>query len=92
MGRVEYLYLYPLDFFEYLNAKKEYKLLEFLKNLKIGENIPFGIHQLSLKLFYEYAMIGGMPEVVNTYLNTQDIEKAKKLCSDIFTSYSEDLE
>ena len=91
VGRVEYLYLYPLDFFEYLMAKNEDKLLEFLKNIKVGERIPEGIHKLALKLFYEYTMIGGMPEVVNTYLNTQSIEKAKKLCSDIFTAYSEDI-
>lgn len=91
VGRIEYAYLYPLDFFEYLEAKGEMELLNFLKNASLEENISEGIHQYSLKLFYEYTMVGGMPEIVKMFLEKKSIEEIKNIYSSLFTSYSEDV-
>jgi len=91
VGRVEYAYLYPLDFFEYLKAKRETGLLSFLKNVSLDERIPQGIHEIALKLFYEYTMIGGMPEIVKVFLERKNIEELKGIYSSLFTSYSEDV-
>lgn len=91
VGRIEYTYLYPLDFFEYLEVKGEMELLNFLKDASLEENISKGIHQYSLKLFYEYAMVGGMPEIVKMFLEKKSIEEIKNIYSSLFTSYSEDV-
>ena len=91
VGRIEYAYLYPLDFFEYLEAKKETELLSFLKNVSLDKHIPQGIHELALKLFYEYTMIGGMPEIVKVFLEKKNIEELKGIYSSLFTGYSEDV-
>ncbi|MCK4377278.1 MAG: ATP-binding protein [Actinomycetia bacterium] len=91
VGRVEYVYLYPLDFFEYLEVKGERELLNFLKDVYLEEHIPRGIHDISLKLFYEYTMVGGMPEIVKIFLEKKDIENLRNIYSSIFTSYTEDV-
>ena len=91
VGRVEYLYLHPLNFFEYLDAKKEKELLRFLKNIQLGEKIPLAIHQRAMNIFYEYTMIGGMPEIVKLFLEGETIEKLKTTYSSIFRGYCEDV-
>jgi predicted AAA+ superfamily ATPase len=91
VGRVEYAYVYPLDFFEYLEAGEESELLTFLKSVTPGERIPEAIHQEGLRYFYEYSMLGGMPEVVDNYLENRDIDALKPIYSSLFTGYSEDV-
>jgi len=91
VGRVEYAYLYPLDFFEYLEAKEETELLNFLRDVSAGGHIPQGIHEVALKLFYEYTMVGGMPEIVKVFLEKKEIKELKNIYSSLFTSYSEDV-
>lgn len=91
VGRIEFAYLYPLDFFEYLAAKKETELLNFLRTISFDDKIPDGINQEALKHFYEYTMIGGMPEVVKVYLENMDVDNLKSIYSPLFISYSEDV-
>jgi len=91
VGRIEYAYVYPLDFFEYLEAQKETELLTFLKSISLEEKIPEAIHHEGLRHFYEYTMIGGMPEVVKVYIENQSIDSLKSVYSSLFTSYWEDV-
>lgn len=91
VGRIEYAYLYPMDFFEYLEAKEENELLKFLRNVSSSEHIPSGIHETALEVFYEYTMIGGMPEIVKIFLEEKDLEGLKSIYSSLFTSYVEDV-
>lgn len=91
VGRVEYLYLYPVDFFEFLHARGEDKLLNFFKKLSSKSEIPSSIHELAMKLFYEYAMIGGMPEVVVNFLKEKNIQALQPIYSSLLTAYGEDV-
>jgi predicted AAA+ superfamily ATPase len=91
VGRIEYAYVYPLDFFEYLEACEETELLSFLKSMSPKKNIPDAIHFETLRHFHEYSMIGGMPEIVNAYLANHNIESLKPIYSSLLTSYTEDV-
>lgn len=91
VGRIEYAYLYPMDFFEYLEAKQETGLLAHLKNAYLGEEFPLGIHQEALKNFYEYTMIGGMPEILKIFLKNNNFQEIQKIYSDLLTAYVEDV-
>lgn len=91
VGRIEYAYLYPLDFFEYLEARAETELLNFLKSVSFDEKIPDAIHREGIRYFYEYTMIGGMPEVVKSYSENPNINNLKPIYSSLFTSYAEDV-
>jgi len=91
VGRIEYAYLYPLDFFEYLGAAGENELLDFLRNVSSDGHIPQGVHDHALKLFYEYTMIGGMPEAVKVFLENKEIKALKSIYSSLLTGYCEDV-
>lgn len=91
VGRVEYAYMHPLTFFEFLGALKEDKLLDFLKKLTFDDNIPAAIHERALKLFNDYALIGGMPEIVSLYVQKSSQEDLNSLYSSLFTAYAEDI-
>lgn len=91
VGRVEFAYVHPLDFFEYLEAQDEAELLNLLKSISFGEEIPGAIHQEALRHFYEYTMIGGMPEVVKVYIENRNVDTINSIYSSLFTSYAEDV-
>ncbi|MFC1495991.1 ATP-binding protein [Candidatus Margulisiibacteriota bacterium] len=91
VGRVEFCYMYPLDFFEYLEAKQENELLKMLKTYELSQTIPEAIHQMALRIFYEYAMIGGMPEAVAEYLSNHDINNVVKIYSALMAGYLDDV-
>jgi hypothetical protein len=59
----------PLSFREYLNALGNTPSLETLKQIPF----PDFAHEKLLKDFYQYTLIGGMPEVVETYNKYKDI-------------------
>lgn len=91
VGRIEYAYVYPLTFFEFLEAVGEKRILDFLKNVKIAETIPASIHERALKLFNDYALIGGMPEVVAGYIKKNSQADLNLLYSSLLTAYLEDI-
>ena len=91
VGRVGFCYLYPMDFFEYLDAKGERELLQILREADFGQDIPVAIHQMAVTHFYEYAMIGGMPEIIGEYLQHKDMNRVKTLFSALLTGYLEDV-
>ena len=88
VGRVEFLYLFPLNFKEYLSATGNKMILEQLENVPIK---PVA-HPILLKLFNQYAIIGGMPEVVKTYINTQSISNLPRVYESIWETYKGDVE
>lgn len=91
VGRLEFAYLYPLDFFEYLQAIGEEKMFIFLKNYDFKEKIPTGIHQQLLSFFYDYVLIGGMPEAVKIYAQTRNLQELNPFYSNLFTSFKDDV-
>jgi len=88
VGRVEYLILRPFTFEEYLLAKDEKIAHELCCSLPFQD---FG-HDKLLSLFSEYCLIGGMPEIVKTYLETDDLVKTGKIFDNLIATYLEDVE
>ena len=89
VGRIDYKYIYPMTFFEYLEAKKKTALLESLKNIKLGD--PFDFKDLAIDLYRDYLVIGGMPEVVNSYINTGSYDEVKTILNRLHTAYIDDI-
>jgi len=88
VGRVEYLYLHPLNFIEYLKAIKQTGAIEQLTHTPIK---PFA-HNILLELFNRYAIIGGMPEVVKTYLQNKSVADLPKIYESLWMTYKDDVE
>ncbi len=88
VGRVEYLSLRPFSFLEFLDAAWGEEWVEVLKTRKIDAMM----HESLMKLFNQYALTGGMPEVVSKYLKTKDIEQLSSTFRSLQNGYIEDVE
>lgn len=88
VGRVEFLHLYPFSFIEYLQAVGHKASLEQLKIIPI----KLVAHKTLLKLFNQYTIIGGMPEVVRVFTNTKSVANLLTVYESIWSSYSSDSE
>ncbi|KPA15858.1 ATPase AAA [Candidatus Magnetomorum sp. HK-1] len=91
VGRVTYEYMYPLTFFEYLEATGKTEMLNYLKNIHIDSVIPDSIHFSLLKEINHYSLIGGMPEVISEYLDSKDYHVLSSIYSSLLTGYIEDV-
>lgn len=68
VGRVQYLYLQPLSFKEFLLALGELSLKKYLEEISLREKPSEPVHQKLCKILKDYLITGGMPAVVNQYL------------------------
>jgi predicted AAA+ superfamily ATPase len=89
VGRVEYRYLYPLTFFEYLKARKKTALLEAVETIQLGDLFAYG--GLAGELFKEYVTVGGMPEVVKSFIETGDYSQTRAIFNRLQTAYLDDI-
>ncbi|TET52033.1 MAG: DUF4143 domain-containing protein [Actinomycetota bacterium] len=88
VGRVEYLYMKPLTFDEYIAAAGDNSLLEVLDQIPC----PDFAHEKLLKKFYQYTLIGGMPEIVDIYYKTQNIIELNTIYESLLRLYLDDVE
>lgn len=88
VGRVEYLTVRPCSFLEYLNAVNDTLSVEIL----LQESIPEFAHEKLLGHFNQYSLIGGMPEVVARYSESNDLVAINNIYVSLITSYSDDVE
>lgn len=89
VGKVDFLHLYPMNFQEFLYAIGEKELVELLdsKDYKL-------INAYSAKyidLLKKYYYIGGMPEVVQTYIDTGDFNEVREIQRNLLKYYEEDF-
>ena len=89
MGKTESLKLYPLSFMEFLSALGENVLFDYIKSHKWSE-----LNQVSpqlIELLRQYYFVGGMPEVVLSYITENDIVKVRELQNSILADYEKDF-
>ncbi len=91
VGRVSFLYMYPMSWLEFLKAQGNDMLLERLLNTT-AEN-PFGtpIHEHTLNLLTEYLAVGGMPEAVASWVNNKNAIECAKIHHTIIDAYRQDF-
>lgn len=91
VGKVDFMQMTPLTFFEFLEAigrKELRKMLEEITELKpIGEPL----HSLLVRLFKNYLFVGGMPEVIAAYVNKNSLEVARNIQKSILNAYVSDF-
>ena len=88
VARVEYLSLRPFSFEEYVNAMEGSVWSDMLRN----QNVPPLMHQQMMNLFNQYALTGGMPEVVATFAESHDVENLTSIFNSLLKGYNEDVE
>lgn len=89
VGKVDFLDLYPLNFFEFLEALGEKKLVELIKNNDID---LINVFSDKLKQYLkQYMYIGGMPEIVDSYVQNKDFGEVRRKQNELLTAYEQDF-
>lgn len=85
--------MYPLDFEEFLWANGiNNAVIDSVKSCFENETaVPDGIHKAMMELLYRYVIVGGLPEVVNCFLETKNIELIYKVQRNLIAEYEEDM-
>ncbi len=89
VGKVERLDMYPMTFYEFLTALGKTQLLDLIYSGRWDE-----ISSLSttlIDLLRQYYYVGGMPEVVQSYIADKDILKVRKIQERIIRDYEDDF-
>lgn len=88
VGRVEYMALRPCTFYEFLGAMNENGLQKLLADGPVSEPL----HERMLSLFYKYALVGGMPQAVAEYAESEDIVSLGPSYQSLIAGYMDDVE
>jgi predicted AAA+ superfamily ATPase len=88
VGRVDFMVIRPVSFPEFLGAMGQELVLEQLLHIPANDFA----HTRLLQLFHIYALIGGMPEVVNEYTNTKDFTALSPIYERLIEAYVDDVE
>lgn len=92
-GSEHIIYMYPLDFEEFLWAKGISKdVINYLKEcFNNKEQISKAVHESMIRYFKEYICVGGLPEAVNIFLKTGDMNQVYNEQRDILEEYKDDF-
>lgn len=85
--------MYPLDFEEFLwaNGISEAIIGKLTECLDSIQPVPEAIHQKMRQLILQYTVVGGMPSVVNTFVNTHNMGRVLAEQRGIVAEYEEDM-
>lgn len=85
--------MYPLDFEEFLWANEiSEEMIERLKEyLQLETPIPKALHNRMRQLMLQYAVVGGMPDAVQTFVDTRQMDEVLRIQRDIVRSYEDDM-
>ena len=87
VGRVEYRYLFPLSFTEFLSALEEREAVDLLATIPV----PAWAFSRLFELFHLYALVGGMPEVIDRYRENHDVSALVPVFQSLLTAYTDDV-
>jgi hypothetical protein len=91
VGKVHFCHLFPMSFFEFLDALGRPMLRALLEEIKEFEPIAEPHHQQLMELLKLYFYVGGMPKPVLRYIQTTDLDVVRETQEDILKAYVYDF-
>lgn len=91
VGKVSFLTLYPMSFTEFLEATEEQALALYVEQVENTTAVPDFFHKRLITALKNYFAVGGMPEAVLAWKETQDIAQVDVVLSDLLDAYERDF-
>jgi predicted AAA+ superfamily ATPase len=91
VGRITYFHLEPMSFFEFLAATGNQALRAKLSSISPQAKLPESLHEKCLGLYHDYCLIGGMPEVVQEWIDSKNLKPCIKIQQDLMVAYRDDF-
>ncbi|WP_249963404.1 ATP-binding protein [Histophilus somni] len=89
VGKVDFLPLYPMDFYEFLTALGKQDLVQLLE-LQDWTLIS-AMKSRYIDLLRQYYFVGGMPEAVKTFVQTQNLDEVRQVQRNLLMAYEQDF-
>lgn len=89
VGKIEFLNLFPMDFYEFLQAIGRSQLAEILNSNDLNKINPF--HEEYCRLLREFYVVGGLPAVVKVYKESQSFAETRKMQDLLLQTYRGDF-
>ena len=89
VGKVQTMKLYPMDFEEFLMAKGEQQLLRIMHDNDF--DLLTALHEKCKDLLRQYYYVGGMPEVVKSYIDNGQLKPVRAIQNEILSNYAGDF-
>lgn len=95
VGRVQYEFMFPLTFTEFLIATNRQKLINFIPKFSNNNfepsSIPSSIAKNLYDALHEYCVVGGMPEAVSTFVTTNSFIKVADIQNNLIQTFRDDI-
>jgi len=96
VGKVNYLQMHPMSFFEFLDGTGQSRYADFLRHYTVRETIPEVVHNHLWDQLKLYFIVGGLPEIVTLYANNREdlysaMKRVRERQSDLIHDYSADI-
>jgi predicted AAA+ superfamily ATPase len=91
VGRIEYLHLGPMTFKEFLGGIEREQLVAFMEAFTTDEEFPAVIHNELMSLFRIYCAVGGMPEAVQAFHDSNSMLEVESIKQSILLTYRDDF-
>ena len=91
VGKVTFIRMWPMDFGEYVLAVKGEDYFGTLDGIAADDPLPEWMMSELGSLYTDYLMVGGMPEAVQRWIDTGDMDEVRKVQRDIVRSFKEDM-
>lgn len=92
VGKVNSINMYPMDFYEFLMATENEALADIIEaGYRNDTPLSEQLHSRALELYRAYLVVGGMPEVVREYVETNDYRMVRVKQAEIINNYTADM-
>lgn len=91
VGRIRSMFMYPFSFDEFLLALGEKSLLEIKKQANSENPILLPFYNKLVDYLKTFLIIGGLPEVVKTFVKSHDFLACNKVLNDVLLTYTDDF-
>ncbi len=92
VGKVDIKTLYPMDIEEFMLALGQDTLVKHIKkSFQTNTPLPSALHDAAMRLYRQYLVVGGMPECVNQFAETNDYILVRHMQDTILASYLNDM-
>ena len=92
MGSIRKVRMFPLDFEEFLyaNGLNEIVISSMRKKFERLESLDESVHNKIMDLFRKYLLVGGLPDAINSYLDSKNITSVREIQQEIYEYYATD--
>ena len=91
VGRLHSVFMYPLSFYEFLDASGDGILAEACRNAGSQKPLPQPIHKQLIDRLKIFLLIGGMPESVARYVQSRDLLHCHEVLEDLLVTFRDDF-